>query len=51
MECIEETFENNPKAFVKTDWSLNKKSYKHCIMKKTYKEQDCFEHHMVFKLP
>jgi len=51
MELLEESFENNPKPFAKTDWTVNKKAYKHRIMQKTYKEQDCFEHQMVFKLP
>jgi len=51
MECIEESFENNPKQWGKTDWSVNKKAYKHRVMYKLYKDNDCFEHHMVFKLP
>jgi hypothetical protein len=38
MQCIEESFENNHALFAKTDWQVNKKAYKHSVMKKTYKD-------------
>jgi hypothetical protein len=50
MQLIEETFENAPKNHGTVDWSINKKPYKHRQMYKFYKEQDCFEHYLTFKL-
>jgi hypothetical protein len=50
MDLVDETFENNPKAVPKADWSVNKGAYKARAFIKYYKESDCFEHSVTFKL-
>jgi hypothetical protein len=50
MDLVEETFENNPKSISKTDWSVNKGAYKARPFVKYYKDSDCFEHSITFKL-
>ena len=50
MDLVQESFENNPKSVPKQDWSVNKCAYKSRVFQKFYKDSDCFEHSVTFKL-